>query len=130
LAVELCNAAYMANNSMADRLTSLRKAQSDKLGRRLSAQEVADAVGISRSTLSGYERGHDNPGRDTLIALATYYGVPVDHLAFGTTLVEVADDLVHDRQEAALLSIWRRLDDGQRRAWLDLLSSMSRRDAA
>ena len=43
----------------------------------LTQAEVADALGIGRSTLATYETGNDLPGRETLAALATYYKVPL-----------------------------------------------------
>jgi transcriptional regulator with XRE-family HTH domain len=52
--------------------------------RKIPQVEVAVAVGISRSTLSKYETGGDVPGRDTLIKLADFYGVPIDFLAART----------------------------------------------
>lgn len=62
---------------LGDRLKSLRTE------RRQTVQEVADAVGMTRSYLSGIENGHDNPGREFLVALANYYGVSTDWLMTG-----------------------------------------------
>jgi transcriptional regulator with XRE-family HTH domain len=42
--------------------------------------EVAFALGLKRSTLSGYENGVAEPGIDALIAFSKYYGVAVDTL--------------------------------------------------
>ncbi|WP_200409467.1 helix-turn-helix domain-containing protein [Komagataeibacter oboediens] len=117
--------------SIASRLSSLRHALAEKLGRKVSAQEVADAVGISRSTLSGYERGHDRPGRESLLALATYYSVSVDYLASGEMpAVEHPDNVAQNSEEALLLTLWRRMDEDQRRSWLGLLRGMIHIDAA
>lgn len=51
--------------------------------RDLSQDEVADAVGISRSFLAGIENDHDKPGYESFVALADYYGVSLDWLAKG-----------------------------------------------
>ncbi|WP_415514850.1 helix-turn-helix domain-containing protein [Gluconobacter japonicus] len=118
------------SNLTASRLAKLRKDKSSREGRRFSAQEVADAVGISRSTLSGYERGHDQPGIANLVALATYYGVSVDFLMGTTASVESPDDFAHNEEERLLLRIWRRLNDDQRGSWMGLLQSMVHDDAA
>ncbi|MBB2157227.1 helix-turn-helix transcriptional regulator [Gluconacetobacter diazotrophicus] len=115
----------------ASRLAELRRAQSKRAGRRISAQEVADAVGVSRSTLSGYEGGHDEPGRATLVALATYYNVSADYLTgLDSAVVEDTQNVAHNEEEIALLGIWRRLNEEQRRSWMLLLRSMIQFDAA
>jgi transcriptional regulator with XRE-family HTH domain len=62
-------------NKIGGRLKALRR------GRRLTQEDAAGAVGLSRSHLAGIERGHDLPGRELLIALANYYKVSVDWLA-------------------------------------------------
>jgi transcriptional regulator with XRE-family HTH domain len=64
------------SQSLGDRLKALRAERP-----RLSVQEVADAVGISRPYLSGIENGHDNPGYESFVALADYYQVSLDFLA-------------------------------------------------
>jgi len=45
-----------------------------------SLQEVADYLGISKQTLSNYERGTREPNIDTIKQLAVYYGVNLDEL--------------------------------------------------
>ena len=66
-----------ARTTFADRLKGLRQDKG------VTADEAADAVGIARATLSGYENGHDMPGRDTAKALADYYGKSLDWLLTG-----------------------------------------------
>lgn len=62
------------------RLRQLRKRLSTKLGREVTAAEVALALGIGKSTMYMYERGERVPPADNLNALADYYGVSVDYL--------------------------------------------------
>lgn len=57
------------------RIRDLRKQRS------VAQATVAEAVGISRSYLAGIETGKDLPGRETLMALADYFGVDLDWLA-------------------------------------------------
>ncbi len=45
-----------------------------------SQEEVAADLGLTRSSYSGYENGIAEPGLDTLVALGSYYGVPLDQL--------------------------------------------------
>lgn len=42
--------------------------------------DVAVALGMKRSTLSGYENGVAEPGIDALVAFSKYYGVAIDTL--------------------------------------------------
>jgi len=92
---------------------------------------VADAVGIERSSLSSLERGGDKPGRETLIALADYYGVSLDYLEKGTTTPrqDFPAQTCQDDAEWQLLLLWRELDDGQRRTITDLIRGLIRTDA-
>lgn len=55
-------------------LRFLRKKQ------RVSQQELADVMGIARTTLGDYERGKTEPNIDTLIRLASFFDINVDQL--------------------------------------------------
>jgi transcriptional regulator with XRE-family HTH domain len=61
-------------STLGQKLAALRKADG------ITQADAAAAVGIARSTLASIESGKDNPGRDTLVALATYYKVSLDYL--------------------------------------------------
>lgn len=52
---------------------------------RLTQKQVADKLGISNGTLSGYERNYRDPDTDTLNRLAALYEVSVDYLLGRTT---------------------------------------------
>lgn len=62
------------------------------LGRRLrelrgfdrTQDEVADALGISRTILSKYENGRAIPGGDIVVKLAGFYGVSTDYIFLGS----------------------------------------------
>lgn len=62
------------------------------LGRRLrelrgldrTQDEVADALGISRTILSKYENGLTVPGGDIAVKLAGFYGVTTDYIFLGS----------------------------------------------
>jgi transcriptional regulator with XRE-family HTH domain len=45
-----------------------------------SQEEMAQALGITRSSLSGYETGNAEPGFDILLKMADYFGVSTDVL--------------------------------------------------
>lgn len=66
-----------------------------------------------------------------MLALATYYSVSADYLASGEMpLIQHPDNVAHNSEEALLLTIWRRMDEDQRRSWLGLLRKMIHIDAA
>jgi len=60
--------------SIGERLTRLREE------RGYLQRDVADKIGIAPNTLSGYERNLRSPDPNTLVKLAKFYGVSVDHI--------------------------------------------------
>ena len=48
--------------------------------KRLSQQQLADWLGLTRSSISNYENYTQTPPADTLVSLADIYGVSVDYL--------------------------------------------------
>lgn len=60
------------NNNIGDKLKTLRK------GQKQSQQTVADAVGITRATLSNYEINRRQPDLKTLQKLCKHFGVNLD----------------------------------------------------
>lgn len=61
-------------------MTSYRPAFYLRATRGLTITEVAEATGIKRGTLAGFERGKIEPHGPTLKRLAEYYAVPVREL--------------------------------------------------
>lgn len=57
--------------TLGDRLAKARRMAD------LSVQDMADALGVSRNTVTNYERGHTDPARGVLIAYASVTGVPM-----------------------------------------------------
>lgn len=70
--------------TFAENITALRKKQNKK------RQEVADDLGISRSSLEYYEKNKRKPDIDVLTKIADYYGVSADYL-IGRTNAETTD---------------------------------------
>lgn len=67
----------LARESFPNRLEGLRK------GQKMTQNELADATGINRKTLSRYEAGDMLPSADKLLVLAEFFGVRVDWLLGG-----------------------------------------------
>lgn len=61
-------------NNFKEVLQSLRKEKG------LNQDELATSLGISRATVSDYERGRSQPDLDTLLKTATFFGISVDQL--------------------------------------------------
>ena len=62
------------NIKLADRLVELRKEH------KLSQEALAEKLGLSRQSISKWERAEASPDTDNLIALAEVYGVTLDEL--------------------------------------------------
>jgi len=67
----------------------MTRLDADAIGKRLrelrgarSQQEVADATGVSKMAISGYEAGKRIPKDGMKIALANYYGKTVEEIFF------------------------------------------------
>ena len=78
-------------NSIGSKLKTLRK------GRKLTQQELADNLGITRCTVSNYEVGRRSPHISELKRLADFYGVGLDY--FGVTSTDEAFDLLSRAKE-------------------------------
>ena len=68
-----------------ERLISLRK---DK---RMSQQDLAEALNVSRQAVSRWEVGIAIPSMDNLLALSKLFGVPTDELMGGDKVVGVSE---------------------------------------
>ena len=73
---------YVANNGgeegkMSEFYRRLRQLRGD---RQMTQQELADALGISKSSVNMYERGEREPGLDLLEKIARFFEVDVDEL--------------------------------------------------
>ena len=53
--------------------------------RNMSQQELADALGISKSSINMYERGERQPNFEILETIADYFNVDIDYLLGRTT---------------------------------------------
>lgn len=67
------------NIEIANRLLQYRKQS------KLSQEELAEKIGVSRQAVSKWERAEASPDTDNLILLAEVYGVTLDELLKGST---------------------------------------------
>ncbi|MCM2675512.1 helix-turn-helix domain-containing protein [Alkalicoccobacillus plakortidis] len=77
-----------------DRIAHLRR------GKNLTQAELADSIGITRASLSHYEKNRREPDYATLKVIANFFGVTVDYL-LGTIENEEVDTIAahHDSDE-------------------------------
>ena len=78
--------------------------------RDLRQLDVAQAVGIDQRSLSNYETGKTNPDSETVIKLASFFGVTCDYL-LGVSNVNLMDHRAVIRE---LSDIKQRLEEIQK----------------
>lgn len=75
------------NLEIANRLLQLRKEN------RLSQEELAEKIGVSRQAVSKWERAEASPDTDNLILLARLYNVSIDDLLKTEEPIEPTDSI-------------------------------------
>ena len=68
-----------------EKLQELRK------GRRLTQEELAEALFVSRTAVSKWESGRGYPNIDSLKAVAKFFSVTVDDLLSGDSVITIAE---------------------------------------
>jgi transcriptional regulator with XRE-family HTH domain len=79
------------NNSIGAKLKTLRK------GRKLTQEQAAEKLGITRATVSNYEVGRRSPHISELKRIADFYGVGLDY--FGIVPTDEIFDLLSRARE-------------------------------
>lgn len=57
-----------------------KKIRSLRLQKNIPQNDLARILGVSKSTMSNYERNHSTPDPDLLVKLADYFHVSIDYL--------------------------------------------------
>ena len=107
-------------DTLGQRLRTLRK------HRKLTQVDVAVAVGTSRTNLTKIERGEYLPGREVLMALATFFDVSLDWLASGQGSMKPGDAKAQTKEEALLLFAYRSLSPETAKPLLQMMLSQAR----
>lgn len=79
--------------------------------RKLSQQELADLLGISKSSVNMYERGEREPGLDTLEAIADYFNVDMDYLTGKTSEIKTFDEMFNTERIADESKVYKAIND-------------------
>jgi transcriptional regulator with XRE-family HTH domain len=92
---------------------------------KISQQKLADAIGMSQSSVNDYENRRTEPDIATLIRIADYFETSVDYVVAHTTIrrkIEPVSELALNDREAAVIRSYRQLD-AQSRAALDAVAA-------
>lgn len=96
------------------RLKELRNAAS------LSQDELGNALGLSKSSISNYEKGYRQPDMATLHSIADYFNVTVDYLIGRSAL----PTFKVSPKEEILLQVYRSLPEDKRYLLLELFRAL------
>jgi len=88
-----------------------------------SQDQLAAAIGVTRSAIAGIESGGDRGGLETMVAIADYYKVPLDWLLCRDvpTGGPLVGEFIDDPDELAFAHFWRGLGDDGRATALAVL---------
>ena len=122
-----------ADPELSDRLKELRKKFSERLRllrttSGLSQRELAQKIGVSKSSINMYERGEREPGFETLEFVADLFRVDINYLLGRTddphsgTKKQAAetDSLPKEEITEQVISLFRKMNARERRAFLSL----------
>lgn len=97
------------DKALGQRIKELRWAHRTPSGKRLTQDQLADAIGVQEMAISRWERGFHMPGTAHLEALAQFFGITMDELRRGPR----QDNVVALRRDPRdlpaiqeMLSIW------------------------
>ncbi|RKP56981.1 XRE family transcriptional regulator [Cohnella endophytica] len=106
---------------MGERLRELR------LRRKISQEEVARHIGITRSAYSHYEINNRQPVYETLIKLSAYFDVSLDYIIGGSSSKSTPDHSVSpDTRE--ILTLFQLMSQEQRKKSIHLMTDLMRQD--
>lgn len=100
-----------------------KQIKSLRLGKSLTQTGMAEILGVSKSTMSNYERNISTPDPDTLRKIASYFDVTVDYLF--NDMTDSPRDIIKEgtayhpdkalnKDEWNAISYYRRLSDEQK----------------
>ncbi len=101
-----------------------------RISRKLSQQELAEYLKISKSSINMYERGEREPGLDLLEAIADFFNVDMDYLMGKSDnpqkyISNSANCVILTEDEKTLVDIYRNFNDEGKEKLLDTASDMS-----
>ncbi|MTT30711.1 helix-turn-helix domain-containing protein [Terrilactibacillus sp. BCM23-1] len=67
-----------------------------------SLQDIADKLGIAKSTYAGYESGYRRPPLHALIQIANLFDVSIDYLLAREHTIDITDRLLQGKQKISI----------------------------
>jgi transcriptional regulator with XRE-family HTH domain len=107
--------------NMGERLRELR------LRRKISQEEVARHIGITRSAYSHYEINNRQPVYETLIKLAAFFDVSLDYI-IGGAQSEAKSELPVNSDAREILSLLQHMSYEQRKKSINLIADLIRQE--
>lgn len=89
----------------------------------ISQKKLSDFLGYKYTAVANYESGRNEPSIDTLIKIASYFGVTTDYLVGVSDFPQKEKDL--SAKESNLLLIFRNLPTEKQDILLKLVSYLS-----
>ncbi|WP_161780771.1 helix-turn-helix domain-containing protein [Tumebacillus flagellatus] len=77
----------------------------ERLKRGWKQDDVADKIGVSRTTYASWEQGHRSPDLDTFEALADLFGCTMDYLKGRSKKRELTEEEDRERSEKLYLQM-------------------------
>ncbi len=109
-----------------DRLKELRETKS------LTQKQLAQSLGVSRATISGYETKGNQPDHEKLVLLSNYLGVSIDYLIRGTTptySTKIYEVVMENTIDKEVQKKYVHLSAKSKKAVLDYINYMSHLEA-
>ena len=91
----------------------------------ITQAELADELGITRSTVAGYETKGKQPDYERLIEIARFFGVSIDYLLTGCQYYPLSVEGRPDPNLKKLLKIYTSLSPDSQDKGLDYLEYLS-----
>lgn len=93
----------------------------------LTQVQVAEKLGISNGTLSGYERNYRDPDTSTLANLARLYGVSTDYLSMGSGKEgSSTNESENDKEDRIILETIKNIKNKEtKRAAIEVLKGLA-----
>jgi transcriptional regulator with XRE-family HTH domain len=118
---------YNKNKEMAILLSNIKVLREEK---GVSQQKLADAIGMSQSSINDYENRGIEPDITTLIRMADFFETSVDFVVGHTNIrrkIEKVNDYALNEREAALIDGYRHIQDSERKVVEDMVAVMMKK---
>ncbi|CAM4013293.1 XRE family transcriptional regulator [Bacillus manliponensis] len=100
-----------------DKIRELRKSK------RITQEQLGDAIGVSKMAISYFEKGKKSPGRETLENIADYFGVTTDFLLGRSDDPELTEEeytIVTEEGKNIMALIENLPEEERKKAWEQL----------